>query len=425
MDHKVLVEGGKALVEGGGDIGQSLFAAGTGVAGMRGMLASLEAEAGALFKASGKNPKINRLIHDFKVLKSRCGEKSLSSKDWITHEERLRSALKDKEIVGRDLLELSSERHRMERLHRAIPKIASLLDLRAEVKKMGDVRQLSPGFSKQRQETQDMLHHAQSSEAKLRKDLEKIQGDLSRISPEGSLIKAQDEVRDLFQRSGSHKKAMMDLPKRKADKRRMFDEAQAILKKLGPDWTLENVESHRITDALMVRIRELGRELDPILERQAAAHKTNISLESEILAAKETLSNRPSTKDPSSLKTALSKVMKHGDLSESLKKIQKELRARQEHLEILVKNLGLWKGSMEALESTTPPSEETIDQFESDFNESRSRLERVEQALGEQKDRLFGLERQWETLKGAGPIPTVEELERARMVRDEGWRMIK
>ena len=28
MDHEVLVEGGKALVEGGGDIGQSLFAAG-------------------------------------------------------------------------------------------------------------------------------------------------------------------------------------------------------------------------------------------------------------------------------------------------------------------------------------------------------------------------------------------------------------
>ncbi len=34
MDHEVLVEGGKALVDGGGDIGQSLFAAGnTGALG--------------------------------------------------------------------------------------------------------------------------------------------------------------------------------------------------------------------------------------------------------------------------------------------------------------------------------------------------------------------------------------------------------
>ena len=425
MDHEVLVEGGKALVEGGGDIGQSLFAAGMGVAGMRGMLASLEAEAGNLFKASGKNPKINRLIHEFKVLKSRCDEKSLSSKDWVLHDEKLRSALKEKEIIGRELLDLSSERHRMERLLRAVPKIASLMDLRAEMKKMGEIRQLPPGFSKKRQETQDMLHHAQSSEAKLRRDLEKIQGDLARISPEGSLIKAQDEIRDLFQRSGSHKKAMMDLPKRKADKHRMLDEAQAVLKKLGPDWTLENVESRRITDTLMARIRELGRELEPILERQTVAHKANISLESEMLAAKETLSNMPSPKDSSSLKAALSKVMKQGDLSESLKKIKGELRARREHVETHMKNIGLWKGSMAALESTTPPSEETIDQFESDFIENRSRLERVEQALGEQKDRLFGLERQLEALKGAGPIPTVEELEQARRNRDEGWRLIK
>ena len=425
IDHRMLVEGGKALVEGGGDIGQSLFAAGAGVAGMRGMLESLEGEAGDLFKPSGKNPKINRLIQDFKLLKKSCEEKSLSSKDWISHDESLGSAIEEKEIVDRKLLDLSSRRHRMERLYHALPRIATLLDLRTEVKKMGEVRQLSNEFSKQRQEAQNALHRAQSAVARLRKELEVIQIDLSRISPEGSLIKAQEEIRDLFQRSGSHKKAMMDLPKRKADKHRLFDEAQSILKKLGPDWTLENIESRRLTDALVTRIRELGRELDPILERRTAAHRTNVALESEMVGVKKALSDRPFQKDPSRLKAALSKVLKQGDLSQELEKIKTELRRRQEHLEKDLRNLGLWEGSLEALERINPPPEETIDHFESDFGESHSRLERIEQALIEQKERLFGLDRQLETLKAAGFIPTVEELERARKHRDEGWRLIK
>lgn len=424
MDHEILVAGGKALVEGGGDIGQSLFAAGMGVADMRGMLEALESEAGDLFKPTGKNPKINRLLQDFKSFKNRCAEKSLSSKEWISHDETLRSTLKEKEILGRELLKLSSERHRMERLHHAIPRIASLLALRAELKEMGEVRHLPSEFSKQRREAQNSLHRSQSNEARLRKDLDNIQEDLSRISPEGSLIKAQEEIRDLFLRSGSHKKAMMDLPKRKADQGRLLEEARAILKKLGPEWEVENAESLRLTDALIARIRKLGRELDPILERRTAAKGLGVELESEIIAVKEDLSQMPSEKDPARLKAALNQILKQGDLSESLNKINNDLRKRQENLHARLGGLGLWKGSLEALENIIPPHEETIDQFESDFAERHSKLEWVDQALHGQKERLFGLERQMETLKAAGAIPRVSELEQARKHRDEGWRLV-
>ena len=424
MDHEILVAGGKALVAGGGDVGQSLFAAGMGVADMRGLVEALESEAGSLFKPTGKNPKINRLIQDFKSLKHRCANKSLSSKEWISHNESLDFATKEKEIVGRELLKLSSERHRLERLHQAIPRIARLLALRAEMKEMGEVRRLPPEFSKQRRETENILHRSQSTEARVRKDLENIQRELSRISPEGSLIKAQEEIRALFLRSGSHKKAMMDLPKRMADKERLLEEAQAILKKLGPAWELQNADSRRLTDALVARIRKLGRELDPILERRAAAKRLSLELESEILTAKEDLSHMPSEKDPERLKAALNRILKQGDLSERLNTINGHLREHQENLDALRKGLGFWEGSLDALEGVNPPQEETIDQFESDFAAGHSKLERADQALCEQRERLFGLERQMEALKAAGSIPKVSDLEQARKHRDEGWRLV-
>ena len=51
MDHRVLIEGGKAWVAGGGGIGESLFAAGMGIASMRQIVEALEVEAEELFNA--------------------------------------------------------------------------------------------------------------------------------------------------------------------------------------------------------------------------------------------------------------------------------------------------------------------------------------------------------------------------------------
>ncbi len=425
MDHEVLVEGGKHLVEGGGDIGQSLFAAGMGVTGMRGMVESLEAEAGGLFLTKGKNPKINRLIRDFKALKKASLEKSLSSQDWISHDESMRSASKQKENVNQELLKLSSERNRLERLLHAIPKIASLLGLKNEVREMGEVHALSTEFSKLRQTAQDKLHRAQSSQVRLRKDFKKIQGDLSGISPERSLIKTQEEIRDLFLGSGSHKKAMVDLPRRRADKHRLMDEARAVLKKLGPKWSIENAESHRLTDSSIARIRELGRDRDPILGKQEAANQVHSELVSEILTAKENLSGLSSQRDPRLLKTALNQILKQGDQSDRLKKIESDLRMRQERLDQHMKGLGSWTGTLEEMVNLTPPTEETIDRFETDFNERHSQVQRVEQALSEEQERLTGLDRQIEALRAAGSIPKVEELEQARKHRDEGWHLVK
>lgn len=425
MDHEVLVEGGKALAEGGGDMGQSLFAAGMGIAGMRGMLESLEAEAGDLFLPTGKNPKINRLIRDFKVLKRDCEEKSLSSKNWISHDERLRSALEKKEILSRDLLKLVSQCNRLERFHRAIPKIASLLDLRNEVKGMGEVHLLSSQFSKQRQETQNTLYRAQSTKTRLRKELKKIKEDLKSILPEEALIKAQGEIRDLYLRSGSHKKAMADIPKRRADQHRLMDEAQGIIKKLGPEWSIENAESYRLTESLIARIRELSRELDPILGKQEAAMQAHSELRSEILNAKETLSGLPPEKDPRLLKGTLNQVLKQGDLSDRLKRLKKDLRISQERLDQHLKGLGPWTGPVEQLVNLHPPQDETIDRFEIELNESISRQQQIEQTLKEQLDRLMGLDRKMEVLKATGSIPKIEELEQARKHREEGWQLVK
>jgi len=65
IDHQKLVEGGKQIVMGGGALGESLFAAGTGIIGLREVLEGLQNEAEELFKPRASTPIINMLASRF------------------------------------------------------------------------------------------------------------------------------------------------------------------------------------------------------------------------------------------------------------------------------------------------------------------------------------------------------------------------
>jgi len=62
IDYEELRKGGEAVVRGGGDLGEILFAAGAGVADLSQIQKQLDNEASELFKARGSLQKINKAI---------------------------------------------------------------------------------------------------------------------------------------------------------------------------------------------------------------------------------------------------------------------------------------------------------------------------------------------------------------------------
>lgn len=60
IDHETLVEGGQEIAEGGGRLGNVLFAASSGISNLRGLQQKLQAEIDDLFKASGRVQRISR-----------------------------------------------------------------------------------------------------------------------------------------------------------------------------------------------------------------------------------------------------------------------------------------------------------------------------------------------------------------------------
>ena len=66
IDHKTLVAGGEDILAQKGEVGQALFAAGTGISSLKKILDALEAEAEELFKDRGSKQQINQAIKEYK-----------------------------------------------------------------------------------------------------------------------------------------------------------------------------------------------------------------------------------------------------------------------------------------------------------------------------------------------------------------------
>ena len=124
IDHQGLIAGGQQILAGGGGIGESLFAAGLGTSKVQEVVSSLEKEAASLFLRGGSNPLLNRGIAAYKEARKQVDQASLSGREWAEHDAALQTAVKREEQVRAKLAESSRERNRLERLQRAVSKMA-------------------------------------------------------------------------------------------------------------------------------------------------------------------------------------------------------------------------------------------------------------------------------------------------------------
>ena len=138
IDHQRLVQGGKEILAGQGDLAEALFAAGSGISNLNTLRQQLDIEAGALFAPRGHKPRINQGIGQLREIKSAHRQVTVSAEDWNRQEQTLEDA--ENQAVGFSARAqgLSRERSHLERLKRVLPLVAELNDVRIRISALAD-----------------------------------------------------------------------------------------------------------------------------------------------------------------------------------------------------------------------------------------------------------------------------------------------
>ncbi|WP_169978231.1 ATP-binding protein [Tautonia rosea] len=425
IDHERLVKGGKAILEGEGQVGQLLFAAGSGLTGLKAATGTLQKELESLFKPKGQIPEINRLLSELTALRKQVQESQLPSDEWNRHHEGLRDAMRAKEEYDLARQDRSRARNRLVRIQSALKPIAERDELLTRFEGLAHVVPLADDFAERHRSARESLTRALALAEQAKADRDELTASLDAIAVPDDLLAHGETIESLHQRLGAYLKGQHDRPDLRS--RQTSDEhfARNLLVELGKPRDLEQAAALRLRGDEPELIRELGREhasIETSLDRHRQAFESQKARLGELTEDLNTIGPEP---EITPLRRVVQRCRKLGDPEEELRAWQSAREQEERSLQRALQGLPHWDGSLEELAQLRPPLEETIAEALQAITVHGQRLQQGDRDLATLTRDLEAVEVQIRTLTLEQDVPTEADLAEARFRRDKGWQLVR
>ena len=425
FDHDHLRQGGEDLLNGGGDVGESLFEAGTGTLKVHDVLTELDNEKNDLFKARGSKPLLNKEIRAYKDACKRIQDTSLSVDKWSEQAKKLDEAQQRQAQLTHQLQTNRAEQNRLERIKRTRPRLQRHQEFKSELLELSEVILLPDDAVAKHSEATVALRTAKAQEEQAHQDITQLQHQIEAINVPQALLAQKATIDDLRGRLGSHQKAARDLPGVRTEMRTVEGEARILLRRIYPNLDLQDVASQLlITNPQRESLKKIAAHAPALHEKQASIEKRVAELTEHLAQRRIALDALEIPPDLTALHAVLKRACQYGNLEEIQVQAEQEVRLLAERAEIGLKQIS-WADKLETLEQTALPRIERIDDFYRRFNDFENDRQRIKEHLLEARQRNERSTQKINALSWAGEIPTEEALEKARQVRQKHWVKIQ
>ncbi len=427
IDHVRLREGGKEIAAGKGDLGQALFAAGSGLMRLDRILKRLEEARGELFGVRGEKPVINACLNRCKEIEQRLSNERLSLVEIKQSEATLADLDRQRDELNKRLSLLQQKHNDVERLVRVTPLVQRRRALLAQLGPIRGAIRLRQDFRTDFQKIdRDLLVERQSLED-LQGRLRESNADLGRIASDPEVLREKDTLQKLLKLAGTYETDNKDLPGLQKERNLIQGEAKQKLRAVGREPSLEpeNIEPLRCDEPMRNRIRDLGTRRAEYFTNAENACKLVFQLELDLRGTEADLRQLPKPANTEGLSATFRRITKKGDLEDVVEKARQKLAERDRALTNELSRLGLWTGTQEQVLSVPIPSAHDIDHYRDQIEAAEGSVESTLTRLNEHRDRLTALDLQLERLRHAGEVPSEQELEAGRSRRQHGWRLIR
>jgi len=424
IDHPGLIAGGQDIIRGQGDIGHVLFAAGAGISDLRTIRNNLEKQAEDLFNPRGFKPAVNQSLTELHKAKKLIRDSQLPSSEWQKHKAALGDATRQLTAIEEKLGELSRQKSRLQRLAGALPTIGRLRECDEKLTRLGNVPTLAADFSENRRDTISRLETARQAEQDAVAEIARLDGLIAALAVPEGLVSCAAEIEAVYKDLGVYRKAQSDLPGLLAKREHLEKEAVTLLHELRPELMLADADQLKLSRRQQVEIQNLGNRKEA-LEKQLVQVRNEIADSKQRLAeTSDQLALLPLPSDPAPLAEAIRQARSQGNLWQQAAALRAEIATLTRQAAIDLHKLGLWSGSLEALEILALPVAETIARFDRSLTDARASIAGMQGQLEKFRGDATDIERDLERLRLEGEVPSEAELADARKLRDAGWRLV-
>jgi uncharacterized protein YhaN len=425
INHETLVKGGQGILDQQGEVGQALFAAGTGLASLKSIVDELEAEGDNLFRPRGSSQAIPVVLAHYKDLQVQIKQVTLSSREWQDHQRALDDALKKLEDANVLRSKLNREKRQVERLKQALPNIGQRRSLQEKLEELGEVVELPADFGERRRglEQQRIIANSRLESAKTR--LSDLEEKRKGVSLNQGLLDHAEAIEELHQGLGQYRKAKADRPLLEGRRIGCRTEAANLLKQIRPGISLDEVETLRPGLAKRKTIQTLGAKHEALVQGERKSARLVQTTAKDLETARNDLEKLSLIADAGKLSRTVKSVQKAGDLDGEITARRQSLESARKECRAVLKRLGLWTGPLELLGQLAVPLPETLHRHEEEF---RSLAEAKRQLLvdrGQLESEQALLAEQLHEIEYAAEVPTEEELTNYRSRREHGWQLLR
>ncbi|EMD81921.1 ATP-binding protein [Pacificimonas flava] len=427
LDHIRLETGGREILEAKDDVGQMLFSAGAGIAGLRERLKELSAEADDLWSARrAKHRKFYIADDKLSEAQKALRDQTLTATKW----RELKRAFDDTEeacaAIGEKIRDATAERNRLSRIRRVFRDVRRKQELDCMLSDLSHVVLLPEDAAQTVANAQSSDSKSEARRATLREQLDRAAQELDGLAFDETLVQRGEDVRQLHERRIEIRGEKADLPKRQAELTAAEEKLRADAKELG--WT--ETESAALIDRIPSRtgvgvVRSLlakRGEIDAGLISHAQLLREAQEAADE---AKGRLDEAADPADTSKLALVLKTVREQGDLAGGARAAEKTFREAAALVERRLNALKPGGADEDALAALAVPARADVQVYRDREQDQKRRLRDAQQSVSSTRQEMERATAAFDRTVRDEQLVTPEELQHARSRRDSLWHLVK
>ena len=431
LSHDRLAQGGREIAAAEGEVGETLFAAGAALRGLRARRKGLDSEAAALWTPRrAKTRRFYQASDRFTDVDRALRQGTKRPEEWKSLRRERDAAQSKKKELEEEYRQAAAESRRCSRIRRVLPTVRRLSDLEGEFASLGDAVSLPEDAAARVAESKNEAaraaaeagFHQQSLEAK-RRDREAVQLD-PRLRERQSALGDVEAMRLMVE------PMRFDLPKRKGERDLDLRKLRQAASDLG--WEIG------VDDSLLDRVpsdRQLA-DLNGLLQRRGALVEAARAAETALSDAARRLDEQRSrvSADRRAEEAARLDAVVRGnpaaaDFDARLGDVRRdcdELREKVRGLRTgLVPALPDDISNEAALRGLPAPGAEEVARSRDRFRDLEEKVEEVRRRLGDARGQLRADQERRSDLERAASGVTRASLDRARAERNAAWGEVR
>jgi uncharacterized protein YhaN len=419
LDLNGLVVGSEELLRGEGEVGRSLFQAAAGLASLRTVIADLDEEAAATFKARGSTGRLNRALNDFDEQRRVLKGATVRSHVWETAERehrqaelkltQLRDALKDKR----------AEQQRLQRIRANLPLVAERAAKQEEAGSLAHIPSLPPEATQLRVAAQERLRSAEEAKEVAESRLAQLGADAVALVVRDAVLEQASAIEQVFHAIEGYRTARDSLPRVVRERADALERIRRLLTEIGSPCEAARASELLPPETLVARVQSLIDEHARLADREEQLAAQIRAKEAAIERLQDRFASLPESTTVEELETSAASAANLADLESRRRRIERDIADEDGRLQL--EAAGLWPGPLAELVVLTVPLAETAATFENKFaalaQEERLVAEKEETLTRDVEERR----RELKELAATGEVVTQAEVSNARAERDSQW----